>query len=755
MLPRDDAAVEQTRRDRLEPASVPTRVRERPPQPVTPGANGVAARTGIPPLPPALAAGPDAKALLQALGRRWLTAASIGILLATAAGLAAWFLLAPKYTAFAQLHVNSTPPWLVFRNPDEGRGEFLTYQKTQAARIRGRFVLNAALNRDEVKKLRLVQEQSEPITWLEDELKVEAQEGSEIITLALSGPYPGELVTLVNAVTQSYLQEIVNVERKRRSDRLVELEDIYIKSNEKLRRKREDWRETAKRLGTSDSMALTQKQVNLLNEFADVKKQLTQVQFDFMKAQGRLEAHRAREQLLKDLVVPETALNEGLEADLLAKKYIARIAQLQEVVTEGEQHAVRKDEGTLVRARQRLETERKSLDSRREEVRTRLTERLRQAARVDYEMTRMQLQNDIAPLTEQEKALRGRAEILAAQAEKIGNSSTELEMLRAEINREDKAANQVGDEREKLQIELRSPPRVSMYQEGALQKRDWKRQILLTVLAPVAALFLVCFGVAWWEFRSRRIHTTEEVVRGLGMRLVGAVPALAHPSSPGHVSANGKQDPSEAGMLESIDSIRTLLLRDAGTRIVMVTSAVGGEGKTTLASHLAGSLARAGRRTLLIDCDLRRPAAHQMFELPLQPGFSEALLGEVHVAEATRSTAVNDLFVIPAGQWDRAVLQVLARDGAEPLFEKLKAEYDFIVVDSHPVLAATDSLLIGQSVDAVLLSILQEVSQSPRVYAASQKLAALGIRVVGAVVNGASREDLYSGGYQCVPEPVR
>src|SRR5439155_9653925 len=150
---------------------------------------------------------------------------------------------------------------------------------------------------------------------------------------------------------------------------------------------------------------------------------LTQVQFDFMKAQGRLEAHRAREQSLKDLVLSEAALNEGLEADLLAKKYIARVAQLQEVVTEGEQHAVRKDEGTLVRARQRLETERKSLDSRREEVRTRLTERLRQAARVDYEMTRMQLQNDIAPLTEQEKALRGRAEILAAQAEKIGNSS--------------------------------------------------------------------------------------------------------------------------------------------------------------------------------------------------------------------------------------------------------------------------------------------------------------------------------------------
>ena len=684
-----------------------------------------------------------------------MTAASLAILLASAAGVAAWFLLAPKYTSFAQMHINSTPPWLVFRNPDEGRGEFLTYQKTQATRIRSRFVLSAALNRDEVKNLKLVTEQSEPITWLEDELKVEAPEGSEIITLSLSGPYPGELVTLVNAITQSYLQEIVNAERKRRSDRLIDLDDIYIKSNEKLRRRRDEWRTTAERLGSSNSMALTQKQVNLLSEFADVKKQLTQVQFDLMKAQGKVEGHKAREQALKDLALPESALNEALEGDLLAKKSMVRIAQLQDLVNEGERSAVRKEEGALVRARQRLESEKKTLENRRQEVRARLTERFRQAARADFDNALVQLQNEIGPLGEQEKSLRSRSETLAAQADKIGNSSTALEMLGAEISREDKAANQVGDEREKLQIELRSPPRVSLYQEGALMKRDWKKQILVTVVAALAALVLVCFGVAWWEFRSRRIHTTEEVVRGLGMRLMGAVPALSRPASPGKAPTDGKQDASEAGVLESIDGIRTLLLHDPTTRIVMVTSAASGEGKTTLASHLAGSLARAGRRTLLIDCDLRRPAAHQMFELPLQPGFSEALLSEVHVAEATRATAINNLWVIPAGQWDRSVIQVLARDGGEGLFEKLKEEYDFVVVDSHPVLAATDSLLIGQHVDAVLLSILQDVSQTPRVYAASQKLTSLGIRVLGAVVNGTSRDDLYSSGYQCVPEPVQ
>ena len=154
-------------------------------------------------------------------------------------------------------------------------------------------------------------------------------------------------------------------------------------------------------------------------------------------------------------------------------------------------------------------------------------------------------------------------------------------------------------------------------------------------------------------------------------------------------------------MLDSFDSIRTQLLRDDGAeaaRVLLVTSAAAGEGKTTLAGHLASSLARAGRKTLLIDGDLRRPSVHQLFELPQQPGFSEVLLGEVEAADAVQNTPQDGLAVIAAGQWDREVMQALARDGLEGIFEKLREEFDFIIVDSHPVLSATDSLLIGQHV---------------------------------------------------------
>jgi len=188
-----------------------------------------------------------------------------------------------------------------------------------------------------------------------------------------------------------------------------------------------------------------------------------------------------------------------------------------------------------------------------------------------------------------------------------------------------------------------------------------------------------------------------------------------------------------------------------GTRTVMVASGVAREGKTTLATHLAGSLARAGCKTLLIDCDLRRPSVHPLFDLPAQPGLCEVLLQQAEAASAARPTTIPGLAVLPAGRWNRLVLQSLAQGEAGKLFEQLKQDYDFLVIDSHPVLLAADSLLVGQNVDAVILSLLRDVSQAPVAYAACQRLTTLGIRVLGAVVHGMPQKDLYQGSYRYAP----
>jgi capsular exopolysaccharide synthesis family protein len=720
--------------------------------------NGSPGRNGHLPLPPALASGPDMPALLRALKRRWVLAFFLGTLLATGAGVGAWFLLPVRYTAYAQLRIAMTPPWLVVRNADtpEGRGEFLTYLRTQAAWIKNYFVLGAALQRQEVKNLRMVHEQPEPLTWLADELKVDFQEGSEILTVSLTGTDPDEVVTLVKAVTQTYLDKIVNMERQQRRDRLKELADLYGKSVEKLRARRSAMRQLADTLGTSDSQALTQKQMNLLTYFGEKQRQLGQVETELMKAQARLDAYKARDKTIAEPAITEAMVAEALDADLTAKQLVGRSLRLKDIIAEYRHSAAQDNEPSLLRAQRQLADTEKALEARKAELRPGLLERLRQKIRAESDSGLVQLQTDVVALTEQGKKLRAEVETLSREADKVGTSSTELEMLREEIQREDKVSTRVGDEKDVLQIEIHSQPRVTLNQDAAIQKKDIKRQLLAVILCPLVVLVGVCLLVGWWEFRARRIQSSEEVIKGLGMRVVGVVPAL--PVRVRSRLVTSGKEAAGSSLLESIDGIRTVLLRDASvqeTRVVMVTSAVSGEGKTTLASHLAGSLARSGRRTLLIDCDFRHPAVHQLFEVPLSPGFSEAVLGETHVMEVTRTTAVNGLSIIPAGQWDREVLQIMTREEVLAIFEKLKGEYDFIVMDSHPVLAATDALVIGQYADAVLLSLLRNMSQAHRVFAACQRLATLGIRILGAVVNGSRPDDWLGASYPATASAMR
>jgi polysaccharide biosynthesis transport protein len=203
---------------------------------------------------------------------------------------------------------------------------------------------------------------------------------------------------------------------------------------------------------------------------------------------------------------------------------------------------------------------------------------------------------------------------------------------------------------------------------------------------------------------------------------------------------------SDRLLIESVDATRMMLLHTAqpqSFRVVMITSATVGEGKTSLSCHLAVSLARSGRRTLLIDADLRRPSAHRLWELPLEPGLCEYLRDQSDLPDVIGPAPLANLRVMSAGSCDEEALTALARRDLRSLFATLRAEFDFIILDSAPVLHVADTLVIGQQVDAVVLAIMNDVSRIPEVLSAHDLLASLGIQVLGAVVAGV-REGHYS-----------
>jgi len=178
--------------------------------------------------------------------------------------------------------------------------------------------------------------------------------------------------------------------------------------------------------------------------------------------------------------------------------------------------------------------------------------------------------------------------------------------------------------------------------------------------------------------------------------------------------------------------------------VIMISSALAGEGKTTLASQLAVSLAASGQRTVLVDCDLRRSVLHQLFEAKLQPGLSEWLSGRADVISVIQPTGIDNLSLVAAGRRNESTLGQLAGDEIEKVFQTLRTGFDFIVVDGSPVLPVVDARLIGQHVDSVVLSVLRDVSCAPRISAACEILKSFGIPLLGAVVLGSRAEAYYS-----------
>jgi capsular exopolysaccharide synthesis family protein len=698
---------------------------------------------------PALSGAPDLKALLHGLRRRWFAAFTLGTTLAALSAAAAWYFLSPKYTAVSQLRVLALPDKLI---PDQyaNRSEFVTYIRTVASQLRGRPVIKEALKQDKVVQLRLedLVRDGDALAFVEEELKVDYQETNEIVTVTLGSSDPNISVTLLRAVVDSFIKQVPDKEDDERRKRVASLDKAFLNATKELEVLTKSLESKAKNSkGVADPRALPLQQLDDLASLRQARQDRNTVYNNLVMARISLEAYLAHIKALENNQAPDSPVEAAVEAD-------PQVKDLQKAIKASER-MLRNLGGTYLPSGEaearRLAGLKADLATRRKEAREELKARAKggRDGSADYE--RFKLEAQVQTLERQHELLVAAVKELEEKVKDYGQIDPELQDKLREIGVKEGVVKRVGEQRDREKLELDAAKRIEVTSPADLQRKDSRKQIAATVVAPVLTLLAVCAGLAWFDCRQRRVRSASHVARGLGIPVVGAVPNLPHLER--HlVGVAGETGLEGHPVMESIDGIRTLLLCDAqaeATRVVLVTSAGPGEGKTTLAAHLAGSLARAGRKTLLIDGDLRAPAAHQLFELPQQPGFSEVLLGEVEAAEAVQPTPIDGLALMPAGLWDREVMQALARDGLEGIFEKLLEEFDFIVIDSHPVQAATDALLIGQRSDAVIVSVLREVSRAPQVYAACQRLAALGIRVLGAVVNGTDPDEVITP-----PEPA-
>lgn len=192
---------------------------------------------------------------------------------------------------------------------------------------------------------------------------------------------------------------------------------------------------------------------------------------------------------------------------------------------------------------------------------------------------------------------------------------------------------------------------------------------------------------------------------------------------------------------EAFRTLRTNLIfsgLEQPLQTLLVTSAAADEGKSTTLANLAVVMAQGGRNTILVDCDLRRPRLHEVFGVPLSPGFSEWIQGESDQMPSLTATEIAGLHLLPAGSPAPNPADLLTSRRVEALIDRLKSQADMVLFDGPPVLAVSDAALLAAKLDGVLLVVSAGRTRRDHAQRAKELLEKIRVRVVGAVLTNAS-----------------
>ena len=272
---------------------------------------------------------------------------------------------------------------------------------------------------------------------------------------------------------------------------------------------------------------------------------------------------------------------------------------------------------------------------------------------------------------------------------------------------------------------------------GAPSRPDKRRiiinAILLAIVAGIGLAFLI-------DYLDRTIKTTEDVERKLGLSAMGLLPDHNRKkvkSGELHPERAYIEDES-SNFAETIRTIRTgitLSALDNPHKVILSTSSVPGEGKTTVACNVALCMSQL-EKTLIFDADMRRPSTKKIFGYDHKSaGMSELLAGEAEFKDVIHKVEGTNLHVITAGAIPIDPLDLLASKKFHWLLDELSKRYDRIIIDSPPVSLVSDAVLLSSFVDAVIYVVKSDATNSKVVNSSIKKLRSVNAQILGFIIN--------------------
>jgi len=284
------------------------------------------------------------------------------------------------------------------------------------------------------------------------------------------------------------------------------------------------------------------------------------------------------------------------------------------------------------------------------------------------------------------------------------------------------------------------------------------RLFVIMVLSSIFGL-LGGFGLAYLaDMTDKSFRSPEEIRRRLNIPVVGHIPILISEEESAKLEGaiNGP-DPTlityyrpKSRKSEVFRGIRTAIYfstKGESHKVIQITSPNMGDGKTTLSSNLAVSIAQSGKQTILIDGDFRRPRLHKVFAVPSEKGFATALMGQADLRDCIQPTVIPGLSLLPCGPIPPNPAELLTSPRFKELMDELREQFDYVLIDTPPLLVVTDPCVVAPRVDGVLMTMRVTKNGRPIAERARDILVSLGAKPLGIVVNGVSMQGPTGYGY--------
>ncbi|MEJ5312588.1 MAG: polysaccharide biosynthesis tyrosine autokinase [Anaerolineae bacterium] len=299
---------------------------------------------------------------------------------------------------------------------------------------------------------------------------------------------------------------------------------------------------------------------------------------------------------------------------------------------------------------------------------------------------------------------------------------------------------------EELRLSMaRYTTRISVFEPAELPTAPIGPQKMRNIMLAAAVGLMVGVGAAFLiEYIDDTVRTPDDVKRVLPLSVLGLVPYLGKDDVQTEVIV--ARHPLRP-IAEAFRNLRTSIQftnLDEPPHTLLVTSPQPTDGKSFVAANLAAVFAQGGKSVILVDADLRHPTLHKTFNIPIEPGLTEALLAVEDRPRALRETEVERLRIVSVGARAPDSTELLASQTFKRYIDELREQADVVILDSPPVLAVSDAAVLSTLVDGVILVMDSGKTRIPAAVQAAERIAGVGGVLLGVVLN---RVKARSGGY--------